>query len=222
MPVESYTRSVNDVYQHVTRQFGDEAGIQLGISDVVRWINAGQREIVSTNTTINEAKAKTDVVAGQSEYPILSDSAFSRLQNIHTVFYDGSPLQALSFEDAVDYIITGKENDSGGTPKIWYVKAGVLHLYPSPVDYVSQGLSIFFTQAPATVSGTGDTLTIPDNYYNALVEYVMKEAYEMDENFQAAGVKAQAFEKSVGRQANQTVIQQAEFHTIQPDMEDYY
>lgn len=222
MPIESYTRSVNDVYTHITRQFGDEAGIQISLSDVVRWINAGQREIISTNTTINEAKAKTNVIAGQSEYPILSDPAFSKLQNIHTVFYDGSPLQAMSFEDAIEYIITGKENQSLDTPNIWYIKAGVLHLYPSPVASLTLGLSIFFTQAPATVSVTGDLLGIPDNYYNALIEYVMKEAYEMDENFQAAGIKAQQFEKSVNRQSNQTVIQQAEFHTIQPDMEDYY
>lgn len=222
MPIESYTRSVNDVFTHVTRQFGDEAGIQLGIADVIRWVNAGQREIVSTNTTINEAVAKTDVVSGQSEYPILSDSAFSKLQNIHTIFYKGAPLVAVSFEDAVDTIINGSENDQKSTPQIWYIKAGILHLYPAPNEDVTQGLSIYFTQAPAVLTGSGDILGIPDNYYNALVEYVMAQAYEMDENFQAAGVKAQQFDKSVNRQSNQTVIQQAEFHTIQADMEDYY
>jgi hypothetical protein len=50
----------------------------------------------------------------------------------------------------------------------------------------------------------------------------MAQAYEMDENFQAAGIKAQQFEKSVGQQANQGQIQQAQFHTIQVDPEDYW
>lgn len=222
MPIESYTRSVNDVFTHVTRQFGDEAGIQLGIADVIRWVNAGQREIISTNTTINEAVAKTNVVLGQSEYPVVSDSAFANLQNIHTIFYKGSPLIAMSFEDAIEAIITGKENDTSATPRIWYIKAGIIHLYPEPDESITLGLSIYFTKAPAVLTGSGDILGIPDNYYNALVEYVMAQAYEMDENFQAAGVKAQQFDKSVNRQSNQTVIQQAEFHTIQPDMEDYY
>jgi hypothetical protein len=222
MPIESYTRSVNDVYQHVTRQFGDEAGIQVSVSDVVRWINTGQREIVSTNTTINEAIAKTNIVAGQSEYPILRDAAFSNLQNVHTVMHNGVPLAGLSFEEALESIINGQETVNQGTPTIWYIKAGILNLWPTPKTAITNGLKIIFTKAPVAVTGTGDTLGIPDNYYNALIEYVMKEAYEMDENFQAAGVKAQQFEKSVNRQSNQTVVQQSEFHVIQADMEDYY
>lgn len=222
MPIESYTRSVNDIFTYVKTQFGDEAGIQFGISQVLDWINAGQRDIVAKNHTINEALARTNIVAGQAEYPLNSDPAFANIQNVHTVMYDGAPLKSYTFDEAVAYIITGKENDTSGKPVLWYIKAGVLTLYPEPDTAISNGLKIYFTKAPPRVTGTGDMLGVPDNYFNALVAYVMREAYEMDENFQAAGVKAQQFEKSVGEQQNQTVTQMADFHVIQPDPEDYY
>jgi hypothetical protein len=222
MPIESYTRTVNDVFEYVKVQFGDEAGIQLGISNVLKWINVAQREIVQTNTTINEFRAKTDIIAGQAEYPVVSDPAFANVQNIHTVFYNGAPLQNLSFNEAVDYIITGKENATTGVPSIWYIKAGVINLWPSPSAAITQGLTIYANKAPTLVTGTGDLLSVPDNYYSAVLQNVMAQAYEMDENFQAAGIKAQQFEKSVGQQANQGQIQQAQFHTIQVDPEDYW
>src|SRR4030095_1741373 len=125
---------------------------------------------------------------------------------------NGKPLKAVTFDEAVDYLITGTENDTSATPTMWYLKAGVLNLYPEPDTDITNGLKIFFTKAPALVTGTGDKLGVPDNYFNALVAYVMREAYEMDENFQAAGMKAQQFEHSVGEQQNQTTTQMAEFH----------
>lgn len=222
MPIESYTRTVNDVFEYVKVQFGDEAGIQLGIQNVIKWINVAQREIVQSNTTINEFVAKTAIVANQAEYPVATDPAFKDILNIHTVFYDGAPLQSLSFNEAIEYIITGKENASAGTPTIWYIKAGVINLWPSPSQAIANGLTIYANKAPTLVSGTGDILSVPDNYYSAVLQNVMAQAYEMDENFQAAGIKAQQFEKSVGQQANQTTNNQSDFHTIQLDPEDYW
>ena len=221
MPIETYTRNVQSVIDYVNRQFGDDAGIQIDSSAVISWINAGQRQIVQDNPTVNEVEANTNIVAGQRRYPIASDPAFARLQNIHTVLYDGAPLKAISFQEAIDSVINGSNEDEAGAPYVWYMKVGVLHLYPVPSTNITGGLSIYFTRAPADITSTGDMLGIPDNYYNDLIRFVMQQAYKMDENFQAASVEAQEYQASVNKQANQTVVQHAEFFLIQPDPEDY-
>lgn len=221
MPIETYTHTVQDVINYVTRQFGDEAAIQIDTSDIIRWINDGQREITNTATTINEAVATTNIVNGTDSYPIASDPAFVNMQNIHTVLYDGVPMQNMSFAQAMGYI--GKSDASNGVtnPSIWYLRGGILTLWPKPSKDIASGLRIYYTKAAPRITAVGDMLGIPDNYYNALVQYVMQQAYEMDENFQAAQAKNAQFEKSVNSQANQTVTQQSEFMVIQSDPEDW-
>jgi hypothetical protein len=144
MPIETYTRVVQDVITYVTGQFGDDAGIQIDAARIIQWINAGQRQIVQDNTTINEALAKTNIVANQAEYPVVNDAAFARMQNIHTVLYDGAPLRAVSFQEAIDSIINGSEETRSGAPFCWYMKVGILHLYPVPTTNITNGLSIYY------------------------------------------------------------------------------
>ena len=220
MPIESYTHSVQDVITDITRQFGDEAEIQINSADIIRWVNSAQREIIQTNTTINEVAATSDIVSGQDKYPVLNDPAFANVQNIHSVLFDGRPLEKMEFNDALKYIIDGADDDHGD-PKIWYLKAGILHFWPKPDRSIDNGYTIYFNRAPAKVTGSGDMLGIPDNFYNAVLQLVMSYAYEMDENPQMAQMKIQQAEKSINIQQNQTTSHSQYFPTIQPDPEDY-
>ena len=220
MPIESYTHSVQDVITDITRQFGDEAEIQINSADIIRWVNSAQREIIQTNTTINEVAATSDIISGQDKYPVLNDPAFANVQNIHSVLFDGRPLEKMEFNDALKYIIDGADDDHGD-PKIWYLKAGILHFWPKPNRSIDNGYTIYFNRAPAKVTGSGDMLGIPDNFYNAVLQLVMSYAYEMDENPQMAQMKIQQAEKSINIQQNQTTSHSQYFPTIQPDPEDY-
>jgi hypothetical protein len=221
MPIETYTHTVQDVVTEITRKFGDEAGVQIDVPDILRWINDGQREIIQNSTTINETVASTAIVANQDAYPIASDPGFSLMQNIHTVMYNGGRIENMSFNDAMDYIAKSSAPPVGD-PQVWYVRAGVLTLWPIPKMNIAGGLKIYFTKAAPRVTGTGDPLGIPDNYYNALLKYVAQQAYEMDENFQAAGIMNQQFDKAVNSQANQTTVQQREFLVIPGDPDDFF
>lgn len=220
MTIESYTHSVQDVITDVTRQFGDEAEVQINSSDIVRWVNSAQAEIFQLNSTINEVVATANVNSGQDTYPVLADSAFANLNNIHSILVNGKPIKNLEFNDALNYII-GSDQDATGDPTIWYLKAGVLKLWPVPDKTYTNGLTIYFNRKPAKVTGAGDMLGIPDNFYNAVLQLVMSYAYEMDENPQMAQMKSQQAEKSINIQQNQTTPQSQYFPTIQVDPEDY-
>lgn len=216
MAIETYKRFASDVITAVTRQFGDEAQIQIDEADIIRWINAGQREIITNNNSINRTSAVTAIVANQTTYPLDGDPAFEGVQNIFTVMVNGIPYKALSFQDAILH------HTMGETANIWYTQAGLLNIHPAPVHDYPNGLAIYFIKAAPEITTPGDTLGVPDNFYNALVQYVLQQAYELDENFQAAGVKAQQFEKSVNIQQNQNEVQTAFYPIIADDPEDYY
>ncbi len=219
MAIESYTRTAQEVIEAVTRQVGDEAEVQFSTSDIIRWINQGQLEISIKNSTINEAMAVTNIVANQDKYPILADAAFASLSKLHTILYDGRPLKNLTFEEAMTYIIS--KDASTGVPTIWYVKTGVLNLWPKPAVSVANGLTIYYNKRPAKITSSGQFLSVPDSFFNAVLQYVIGQAQELDENWQAAAVKLQQFEVSVNSQQYMTVDQTASYPSIQSDPEDF-
>lgn len=220
MALEKYTRTVQEVITAVTRQFGDEAEIQINSSDIIRWINQAQVEIAISNDTINEGMASADIVQDKDKYPLLTDPAFADVARVHTVLYKGRPVKNVTFQDALTYII-GSEHKGSGDPSIWYIKSGVLNFWPIPAESLDDGFTVYFTRTPKSVTGSGDILNVPDTFFNAVLQYVLAQAMELDENFQAAGIKLQQFEKSVNIQQNETIEQNGYFPSITLDPEDY-
>jgi hypothetical protein len=220
MAIETKTRTVQDVKNTIERQFGDEAGVQLNTSDIIRWINDGQREIADTNTTVNQKKAVTDIVQGQDLYSLASDTVFAHIARIVSVRVNGIPCTPITFQEAEKYLVNSSASTNTGTPSMWYEDANDLRLFPIPDSPITGGLSIYFTTVPTVVSALGDALDIPDSYFNALCQYVITQAYEMDENFQAAQYAQAKFDKSLGIRQNDTNIQEQSFPTILIEAED--
>lgn len=221
MAIEKYSRTVQEIVTAVTRQFGDEAETQISSADIIRWINQGQNEITINNTTINEGMASANIVQDQDKYPILSDPAFADVARVHTVLVSGRPVKNISFQEALTFI--GKStSDGSGHPELWYIKNGTLVFFPVPDKSIPEGLTLHFTRTPKAVTSTGDYLSVPDTFYNAVLQYVIAQAMELDENFQAAGIKLQQFEKSVNLQQNETIEQDGYFPSITQDPEDWY
>ena len=216
---DARTKTANDVAQSIKRQMGDEAQVVITDSDILRWIDDGQLEIVTNNQELNLSKAVTSIVSGVAEFPLMNDEAFSGILLINSIHYKNRRLRNVTFQEAEEFMLTDTEN-AEGTPSLWYSVAGVLHLYPVPEENVDNGLSIFFTKAPAKMSSLTQLLSIPNSYFNALVEYIMSKAYEMEENTQMSQMKTQQFEKSLSIQQHRTVPQTAEYLTIRPDEED--
>lgn len=216
---QALTKTANDVAVSIKGQMGDEAQVVITDADITRWIDDGQNEIVTNNQSLNLAKAVTSITAGKSEYPLMEDTAFSGILLVNSIHYNNRRLKSVSFQEAEEYMLTDTEN-AGGVPSLWYSVAGVIHLYPIPEEDVPGGLSIFFTKAPQKITSLSQKLSVPDSYFNALVEYVMSKAYEMEENTQMSQMKTQQFEKSLNIQQHRTAPQAAENPSIRPDMED--
>lgn len=185
MVTSAYT--AQDVIDYVLRQLGDESSVQFTESDVIRWINAGQRDIIYSNKDLNQVEATVNLVKDQHRYPVLS--SLPDIMRVHSIEMDGRLLPHHTIEEVQGGLV---ENDT-----YWWQYGGVMYIHPAPDADKEEGLIIRYTKSPSRVSDTGDNLSIPDDYFKALIDYCMKEGYEQDENFDASQMKSAQFNQFV-------------------------
>lgn len=182
---------VSEIVTRVQRQFGDEASIQITEADVIRWINDAQRDIALNNGLL-QTRATANIVAGDATYTLPPD-----ILTIHSVRFNGLRLRAVSIQEAETQIDNLAES---GTPVmfwLWSVKN--LQVYPVPTAPITDGLHIIYSRQPVAVTLAADTPELPTQYHNRIVEYCLQQAYELDENWQAASQKQQQFTDGVTR-----------------------
>lgn len=189
MTIETYTRNFSDVANAVKRQFGDESGVELTDSDIARWVDDAQREILLNNPDINAAMVQINVTTGQTAYPVASN--VPDIFAIQSVHYNGEYIQHMTFVEAQKYLM--QKETVGGTPQIWYERSGVINLYPKPEVDIAGGLTVFYNKKPVPVNGENSPLTVPDMYFKSVVDYCMTQAYLLDENPQLASVTEGSF-----------------------------
>lgn len=192
MPLAPTTRTAQNIIDRLKRQFGDESGAQVTDSDIINWINAGQVEINSRNRII-KGTATTPTVIGTRQYTFPTP----RILEIERLYYDGKPLEWMNYEEANAYIV---KNDPTfiltGTPYLWYEWGPNLTVHPTP-DAVGT-LSLDYIGYPTDVVDGSSVLALPDNYFNALLEYCLKQAYEQDDDWTGSSIKSDALDKSLG------------------------
>lgn len=200
MPVERYSKTVQDVITAVKRQFGDESGQQVSDSDITAWISDAQREIVINNPEVNQAMVQFSVVANDATYPVLT--SVPDMLVIHSLHFSGKLLENMSFVKAQEYIINSADTSTALTPQFWYEWAGVINFWPIPSTAITNGVTIFYSKAPTEITSTTAPLSVPDSYFKSVVDFCMTQAYEMDDNAQMAQAKATQFETAMQKQAN--------------------
>lgn len=182
------TRTVGNVLNHVRRQFGDEAGVQIVDSDVIGWINDAQDTIVNRNRPLKATARGLDSIKGVASYKFPNNDIIQ----IESVLYDGQPIENVPYAEAEQSYVGG---DATGTPRVWWEWSGSFTFYPTPDS--SAPIVLKYTTLATKVSSTDDTLGVPDKYYQTVLNYVMQQAYELDENFNASQLKETQFNRQI-------------------------
>jgi hypothetical protein len=221
MPAETFTRTTQDVADRIKVSFGDLSGSQITDVMIVRWINDGQQEIVNNNAILKDTKY-ANVVAGQADYSFPTD----RVQYIEALYVDGRPVRNATPQEFREYILKEDPNliARADIPNLWQERAGIITFYPTPQKDFTNGLKMEFVKQPLPVTAIGPSyfLTIPDRYLNELVNYVMAQALEMDENFNAAEVKRGQFREGLDRQyLRENTSQISKYPQVLADPDDY-
>jgi hypothetical protein len=193
------THTVQHVLTYVKKQFGDFSGVQVTDTDIYAWIDAAQLEIFSRNQPVKRIST-SDVVAGQYKYTFPDN-----ILKVERIRINGITIDYMSFQEADEYInTTDPNNTSSSTPQVWYEYGGQFMFWPVPDTSIVGGIEIFNVPAPAAVTAPSNLLSVPDVYYNRLLEEVLRHAYEMDENFEAAQVKGSQFSEGLNLQSLQS------------------
>lgn len=195
MSLRPSTKKFSDVTQYVKRQFGDEAGVQIEDADIARWVNQAQQEIVNVNKAI-KAKASMPSVVGQASYTFPD----IKIQQIESLHYDNARLENMPFAEAERWILSQDPSQTEqGTPLFWYEWAGDLSLWPKPDS--ERQITLYFTAYPVDMTGALDqAISVPDKFFNAVLDYAMMKAYELDEDMQASQMAEQRFRAAIESQ----------------------
>lgn len=188
MALRPSTRTFGALALDIKRIFGDESGVQLDDSDILRWANSAQMEIVTSNKAI-KARSTSLSSVGQATYTFPD----VQIQQVASLHYDNMRLENVPFAEAERYVMAYDPDQSEiGTPRIWYEWDGEFTVWPRP-DTVKT-FTLYFTAYPEELTGdTSQALSVPDKFYNAVVDYILSKAYEMDEDMQASGMAEQRF-----------------------------
>lgn len=201
MTLRPATKTYANLSRDVKRRFGDESAVQLEDADILAWANDGQHQIVVENKVLRSTAVTTTVV-DQSEYTFPGESIYA----VTSIHYNGSPLSNLTFQEAQATIIPGDpQREQSGTPVLWYNWDDQFVLWPKPNE--AGNLTVFFTRNPAPLTGAPDqVLDVSDKYYPALVNYVLQQAYEMDEDWQASQTKEAQFKTAMAEQREEDFL----------------
>ena len=197
-----------DVKKDVTRTFGDEADIQISESDIFRWINTAQREILINNRVIKSI-GRTDATAGVSEYDLSSLEIIS----IQSIRFKNRKLVYRSFNEAEEHILKHEHLDAhNGDPTLWFEWAGIVNIWPVPQETIEDGLVVYYVKEPQRISSTSDRLSLPDSYYETILQFVMSKAYELDEDMPNHNFKLNEFKERIGILAEQDADNSQDFY----------
>jgi hypothetical protein len=193
MSYSSPTRTVADVSVVVKRIFGDESGVQLTDADIVRWINEAQMDLASQNQIL-PAVATMNVVANTATYSLTSITP--RIDSIASILLNGRRIGNVPISQAEESIsLADPEGLEVGAPQFWYEWAGDITFWPKPNQNYT--MTLRYTALPNNVVNSGDVLSVPDECFTDVVNFVLMKAYEMDENAQMMAVKQAEYSSSV-------------------------
>jgi hypothetical protein len=188
------TKTVGDVYAQVKRVFGDESGVQLTNDDIARWINEAQTDIATQNQVL-QATATMNVVPNQATYSL--SSVTPSIDSIASILLNGRRVGNIPISQAEESIsLADPEGLEIGAPQFWYEWAGQITFWPTPGQPYT--MLIRYTAEPTTVTtSTNDLLSVPDECFSDVCNYVLMRAYEMDENAEMMAVKQAEYSTSV-------------------------
>jgi hypothetical protein len=187
------TKTVNDVFRQVKRKFGDESGVQLEDNDLIMWINDAARAIITENRIL-KVTATTPLIAGQTDYTFASLTR--PIYAIDSLLVGGARIKNMPMPQAEEFLT---QNDPRGVevgfPQFWYEYGGTVVFWPKPLE--DDTITLRYTAKPEAVTTSADLLPLPDDYFEDVVNYVLKQAYEMDENEGMARMKSDEFATSL-------------------------
>jgi len=182
--------NLGDVIRQVQRLFGDSYEVQINVSDIKDWANEAIMQIVR--------QAETNQQSAQFTYGPSTDGVDLPTQFIgeKRVTFAGIALEKTSLNELDD---TGASpTATGGSPSKFYTWGSKMYLWPVPHTSVSNGLVLWYIEAPNRVDDTNAQLPIPLVFHMDVVRMCLIRARELNEDFEQARVLKAEVDANLG------------------------
>ena len=216
---ETFSYTGDQLATQVEQKFGDSGSVQITRAMELGWINNGIRAITQQNPFI-EGIAQTNLLMGQNIYDLKALFTTQKMASIVQVVVDSKSIDMIPFPEYQGIIVNDDSyldgtdlNMKTARPRIGAIFADQLNLWPTPNATISNGNSIYYRAYPADLVAITDKLTVPDRFYNALFDYVMAQALELDENFQASQIKLAHFQSGLQREYERENLGPSDFYS---------
>ena len=216
---ETYTYTGDQLGLQVKQKFGDTGSVQITDPMLLGWINNGARQIAQQNPFI-EGIAQTGLIAGQNVYDLVALFTTQKMAEIVQIVLNGKSLDLIPFSEFQAVIINDQAFVGGvaqgvpvSRPTVGSIFAQKLNLWPTPGITLANGISIYYKAYPADLAVITGKITVPDRFYNALFDYVMAQALELDENFSASQIKLSHFQDDVRREWDRENFSPTDFYS---------
>lgn len=206
MTYSNPTKTVGQIYSYVKRAFGDESGVQMTNEDIIRWINDAQNEIAEAAGVIPSV-ATMSVSGGTPTYSLTSVTPL--INTVASISLNGRRVGNINVAQAEESIsLADPEGYEVGPPQFWYSWAGEITFWPVPDKDYSMSIRYFAKPTDVTVNTT-DVLSVPDDCFTDIVNYVLMRAYEMDENPEMMAAKQAEFSSSIAERGQSEMLSQS-------------
>src|ERR1700750_3164233 len=134
---------VSELVTAVQRQFGDDSGVQITRTDILRWINQAGIDIVRKTGCVQDHK-QADAIATDGSYSLPDDFIAVRRVTFADVVLLPTTLDVADQDwMSRDVVPTGT-----GTPQNYYIWNNIIYLYPAPASNQTGALDIFYIRTP--------------------------------------------------------------------------
>ncbi|SRR6266498_611731 len=190
--------NVGEIQTYIKRQFGDESGVQVTDTDILRWINSAQKQIVLQNESLLEETAVTNSVISQQGYSLPVDLLKLRgiqYRNATTSAY--FRLKGYSLAEFNEKIDGWDGAVDTGSPFCYTIYDNQILVFPIPNTVIVSAFKIYYNRKPVVVSSALDIPELPELYHDTIIKFCLQQAYEVDEDWDAVGNKAQEFDREL-------------------------
>lgn len=203
------TITAQDIIDRAEIVLQDTTNVRWPETELLGWLNDGQREVVRVKPDSNATNESMSLVAGTKQsIPAAGLSLIDVIRNMGTGgSTPGNVIRRIDRKILDDQVPGWHSASQVSTinhytfddrdPKRFYV-------YP-PADGTTQ-VEVVYAAAPSDIV-VGATITVDDIYANALMDYILYRAYLKDADYAADDARAQAayqsFLRSLGMQDKQ-------------------
>lgn len=181
---------MGDVIRQVQRLFGDTFEVQINVADIKDWANEAMLQIVR--------QAETNQASASFTYGPTTDGVALPTQFIgeKRVTFNGLALDKSSINELDDL---GAAPTDSGTPIMFYTWGPKMYIWPPPASSVTNGLIIWYIEAPNRVDDVNVQLPIPLVFHMDVVRMCLIRARELNEDYEQARVLKAEVDANLGQ-----------------------